>query len=98
VMTKRYARDNYQVYELWNWYKREVALQTDARIPPRYWSYDTFADGTRIEKEHRVLYRLRGDLQTAFPAPFQSGPGTLEQWLLDQQMLTRDEREVALRT
>jgi hypothetical protein len=89
VMTKRYARDNFTVYELWNWYKREVAQHTDERIPARYWAYDAFADGTKIAKQHRVLYRARSDLQAAYPAPFLSGPGTFEDWLVREGMLKR---------
>jgi hypothetical protein len=89
VMTRRYARDNYQVYELWNWYKRRVKDHTDDRIPDRYWAYDAFSDGTKIAKQHRVLYRNRGDLQAAFAAPFHSGPGTYQDWLLKEGLLER---------
>lgn len=81
TMTKRYAGRNFQVYEIWNWYKRQVALATDPRIPDRYWAYGAYADGTPIQKEHRVLYRERGDLQAAFPNPFASGPGSYQEWL-----------------
>lgn len=81
VMTKKYAGDNYPVYEIWNWYKRQVGVDTDPAIPERYWAYDAYADGTKIEKAHRVLYRQRGDLQAAFPDPFTSGRGSYRNWL-----------------
>ena len=48
VMTKRYAGDNYPVYEVWRWYKDQVSAATDPRIPARYWAYDQYADGTPI--------------------------------------------------
>jgi len=81
VMTRKYAGQNYPVYEIWNWYKRQVAAATDPRIPERWWAYDRFADGTKIEKAHRVLYRERGDLQKAFPDPFSVEGGGFAAWL-----------------
>jgi hypothetical protein len=80
-MTKRYAGRNYPVYEIWSWYKRQVTAATDAAIPARWWAYQTFTDGTPIEKAQRVIYRQRSDLQESFPNPFQSGEGSFQQWL-----------------
>ncbi len=70
VMTKRYAGDNYPVYEIWRWYKQQVTQATDPAIPQGYWAYGHYADGKPILKAERVLYRQRGDLQTAFPDPY----------------------------
>jgi hypothetical protein len=80
IMTKRYAGPNFPVYEIWHWYRREVAASTDAAIPERYWAYGAYADGAPIEKAHRVLYRERPDLQAAFPDPFRSGDGSYQAW------------------
>lgn len=82
TMTKRYARDNYPVYEIWNWYKRQIATVTEPAIPDRWWAYDAFADGTKIQKAQRWLYRTREDLQAAFPDPFAAGPGSFREWLV----------------
>ncbi|MDP3749234.1 MAG: hypothetical protein Q8Q88_19535 [Phenylobacterium sp.] len=84
LMTKKYAGDNYPVYEIWNWYKRQVANTTVTTIPDRYWAYDAYADGAKIEKSHRVLYRERTDLQAAFPDPFATGRGSYRSWLLSE--------------
>lgn len=84
VMTRKYAGDNYPVYEIWNWYKRQVAAATEGAIPDRYWAYDSYADGSKIEKDHRVLYRQRGDLREAFPDPFTAGRGSFRNWLLSE--------------
>ena len=84
VMTKKYAGPNFPVYEIWGWYKRQVAAATDAAIPQRWWAYDSYADGAPIEKPQRVLYRQRGDLQAAYPDPFAAGPGSYRQWLESQ--------------
>lgn len=81
VMTKRYAGRNFQVYEIWSWYKRQVAAATDPSIPDRYWAYGAYSDGTPIPKPHRVLYRNRADLQAAFPDPFAAGPGSFLDWV-----------------
>jgi len=82
TMTKRYARDNYPVYEIWNWYKRQIAVVTEPSIPDRWWAYDAFADGAKIQKAQRWLYRTREDLQAAFPDPFAAGPGSFREWLI----------------
>jgi hypothetical protein len=84
TMTKRYARDNFPVYEIWGWYKRQVEAATDPAIPERWWAYDAYADGAKIEKAARVVYRQRGDLQQAFPDPFASGPGSFQDWMAGQ--------------
>lgn len=81
VMTKKYAGDNFPVYEIWAWYKRQVAEVTEPGIPERYWAYGAYADGAPIEKSHRVLYRQRPDLQAAYPDPFRAGAGTYKAWL-----------------
>ncbi len=81
TMTKKYAGANFPVYEIWAWYKRQVAAATDKAIPERWWAYGAYADGQPIEKAHRLLYRQRGDLQEAFPDPFRAGEGSYQQWL-----------------
>jgi hypothetical protein len=84
VMTRRYAGTNYEVHEIWNWYKRLIARFSDARIPGRYWAYASYADGQPIQKAHRELYRARGDLREAFKDPFASGPGSYQAWLIGE--------------
>ncbi len=81
TMTKKYAGQNFPVYEIWAWYKRQVTAATEPAIPERWWAYGTYADGEPITRAHRVLYRQRGDLQAAFPDPFAAGEDTYRQWL-----------------
>jgi hypothetical protein len=85
AMTRRYAGDNFPVYELWAWYRREIAQVTDPVIPARWWAFGTYADGQPIEKAHRVLYRSRTDLQSEFPDPYAAGPGGFRAWLTENQ-------------
>jgi hypothetical protein len=70
TMTRRYARDQIVVYELWQWYRQQVAQATSPGIPEQYWAFGHFEDGTPIKRSHRLLYRDRKDLQLAFPNPF----------------------------
>lgn len=81
AMTRRYAGRNFPVYEIWSWYKRQVAAATDAAIPDRWWAFATYEDGALITKDQRVLYRDRTDLQQAFPDPFRSGGNSFQSWL-----------------
>ena len=87
LMTQRYAGDNYPVYEIWRWYKDEVAKASEASIPERYWAYDAFDDGMKIDKSYRVIYRERADLQAAFPDPFSVDGGGYRAWLAGEGLL-----------
>lgn len=70
TMTRRYAKDNIEVFELWAWYKRMIVDATDDRIPASWWHYGVYSDGEKISEEARHLYRHRKDLHAAFPDPF----------------------------
>jgi hypothetical protein len=85
AMTRRYAGDNFPVYELWSWYKREIAAATDAVIPSRWWAFGAYQDGQPIEKAHRLLYRERADLQAEFPDPYAAGPDGFRAWLMENE-------------
>ncbi|NLS08111.1 hypothetical protein HGP14_33495 [Rhizobium sp. P32RR-XVIII] len=69
-MTRRYAKDNLLVYEIWWWYSQRVLALTDQLIPERYWAYGTFVTGDIIPKQVRERYRADSSLQSAFPQPF----------------------------
>jgi len=81
VMTRRYAGDNCEIYEVWWWYREQVRRATDERIPKGWWYYGVYRDGTPIDKSTRELYRHRKDLRAAFPNPFLVGPVTLHDHL-----------------
>lgn len=87
TMTKRYAKDQVAVYELWRWYREQVAKATSKAIPDRYWAFGSYADGTPVTREHRLLYRARADLRQAFPNPFGT-PGNCAflDWLKAEQL------------
>lgn len=81
VMTARYALDNTEIYELWWWYRHQVAAASDSRIPKGWWYYGTFDNGDKIPRSVRELYREREDLREAFPEPRKTGDDSLLNWL-----------------
>jgi hypothetical protein len=83
AMTRRYAADNSEVYEIWAWYKRKVDQFSDDKISDGYWHYRHFSNHELIPKEARVLYRSRLDLQTAFQNPFEASGYSFYRWLLE---------------
>jgi hypothetical protein len=89
TMTRRYAKDQIAVYELWRWYRLQVTQATSPEIPSRYWAFGQYEDGTPIERSHRLLYRQRDDLQAAFPDPFAGGGRDgFAGWLSAEGLLT----------
>ncbi|MCU9849236.1 hypothetical protein OEZ60_14625 [Defluviimonas sp. WL0024] len=84
TMTERYAKDNFEVHEVWAWYRREVERFTDQLIPKGWWYYGIFRDGSPIPKSARELFRDRADLQKAFPNPFKTD---FREWLVKNTKL-----------
>jgi hypothetical protein len=85
AMTRRYAGDNFPVYELWSWYRREIAVATDPAIPKGWWAFGAYKDGRPIVKAHRVLYPSRSDRQAEFPDPYAAGPSGFRAWLVENE-------------
>ena len=79
TMTERYAGANFEIMEVWHWYKRAIAANDVPGVPPGYWHYANFADGTPIPYAARVLYRQRPDLVRHFQDPFD--PAGFRAWI-----------------
>lgn len=93
VMTRRYARDNKEIYELWWWYRQAVQKFSTSGIPKGWWYYGTFDNGVKIPKSVRELYRERLDLRAAFPNPFASGLNSFHDWLrAETNLLTEPDK------
>lgn len=83
AMTSRYAKDNIEVYELWEWYKHQIdSLSKDIVMPKDYWFYGKFDDGSEITSEMRKIYRMRNDVEKVFPTPFDHKG--FKNWYLDK--------------
>ena len=74
------AGDQAKGAELVRWYRRETRVRHAERPGQAGWGFATFADGMAIQPEQRWVYRLRGDLQRAYPDPFASAPGGYQDW------------------
>ena len=65
--------DNRSANMLIDWYRaRTKALSEDTSAE---WRLGSFSNGQPIEDVHRAIYRVRRDLQEAFPDPFLVVPG-----------------------
>ena len=81
AMTRKYGAENFEVYEIWRWYRAQVRAQTDPAIPDGWWAYGRYDDGTPITAVDRRTYRARADLQARFPDPFAAGGESYRRWL-----------------
>jgi hypothetical protein len=74
IMATKYAGDNPAVMGLIAWYKRRSAEVSDKLVEGTPWAFGTFDNGEKITWEHRIIYRMRKDLQETFPDPFHVVP------------------------
>lgn len=72
AMARTYAPDNTAVSDLIRWYEDANLGGTDDRIKNAKWAYGTFGNGRPVTTAHRLVYRMRKDLQEAFPNPFEA--------------------------
>ena len=68
IMTTKYGGDNPAVMALVRWYK--ASIQTEDRARRTRWAFECFSTGVSITPQHRRIYRMRKDLQEAYPDPF----------------------------
>ncbi len=80
-MIEKNARENTEVMELWNWYKRTLKDSSISEIPNGYWHYGCFDNGVKIPKAARVFFRERADLRKYFEDPFITGGDSFFSWL-----------------
>lgn len=72
VMAQRYAADSPVIFEMIDWYEKSIAVAADDPLSKHQWAFAHFDDGELISKLQRRVYRMRTDLQAAFPDPFVS--------------------------
>lgn len=68
------------VRDLLKWYKQATKPIGKEALARGAWALGAFDDGEQILIEQRLVYRLRGDLQEAFPNPYAAGPGSYAGW------------------
>jgi len=73
TMLEIYGRQSPAVQQFLAWYLRRCDEEGQGAIGETPWAMGRYADGTPVAREHRLLYRLRADLQQAFPDPYAVG-------------------------
>ncbi len=69
LMVAKYAGRSLSIAKrLIDWYARETGGGVRGAAMP--WAFGSYSDGTPIGQAERVLYRMRVDLQQAYPDPF----------------------------
>lgn len=94
-MTEKYAGENVEIIEIWNWYKRAIADVSCPGIPKGYWHYGAFANGENIPKAARILFRNRSDIFSTFDDPYATHNDSFYAWLnrFEPAILQGDGRE-----
>ncbi len=72
LMAVKHMSGNAALEQLLQWYSElndETMRDPLARKP---WAFGVFTNGEKIIKQQRLVYRLRADLRSAFPDPFDS--------------------------
>lgn len=81
TMLDIYGRQSPTVQRFLAWYLKRCDEEGQAQIGDTPWAWGTYADGTPITRDERLLYRLRADLQEAFPNPYAiAGDGGYRAW------------------
>ncbi len=80
VMLGLYGKASPALFDLRQWYIAECERMGQSELGRLPCVYSRFDNGQPITKVHRVLYRERGDLQTAFPDPFDTRDVNRSYW------------------
>jgi len=66
----RYVKKGDCLFELWDWYGRQLKIHGQDDFSRIEWKYDRFNGGLKITQEMRQLYREKKKLQKTYPFPF----------------------------
>jgi hypothetical protein len=80
AMLEVYGKQSPVVQQFLAWYLKRCDEEGQSQIGDTAWAWGTYADGTPIALDERVLYRLRPDLKQAFPDPYRAGVGSYLEW------------------
>jgi hypothetical protein len=73
LMLRKYAPDSQILFDMRRWYIAECEKNGQSQCGEIPYGYANFESGEAISQAHRDLYRVRVDLQRAFPNPFLQG-------------------------
>ena len=81
TMLAVYGKESPLLTTLREWYIEACERHGQSVLGSQPCRYDFFSDGTRIERDYRLLYRAREDLQASYPNPYEvSGPHCYKAW------------------
>ncbi len=69
-MLMKYASNQTVAHELWDTYGKELRAEGQGDTRYKGWCYGIFGNGETIPVEAREFYRIRSDVQKAFPDPY----------------------------
>lgn len=69
-MLDKYGKSMPILITLREWYQNRCRELDEAGLGDLPWRYDFYDNGFKIKPEHRLIYRMRKDLEDAFPNPF----------------------------
>ncbi len=79
-MLKRYASNQEIAHQLWDTYGKDLSAEGQGSVR-KDWFYGQFENGEPIPPKARQLYRVREDLQKAFPQPYRmTEPSYISWW------------------
>ncbi len=70
AMLNKYGSAMPVLYDLREWYIAESKRMGQDEFGVLPWRYGSFDNGATVTKEHRRVYRDRGDVRAAFPNPY----------------------------
>ncbi|KIL38723.1 hypothetical protein SD70_24655 [Gordoniibacillus kamchatkensis] len=73
VMASKYQGTNRALMSLLEWYEKAETQDPITSSTP--WAFGFFDNNEKITKQHRLIYRLRPDLQKAYQNPYQVSEG-----------------------
>jgi hypothetical protein len=71
IMSTKYGGNNVAIKSLVEWYEKQATTYRDRQVESAPWAFGSFSNGAPITKNHRLVYRLRRDLQDNYPNPFE---------------------------
>jgi O-antigen biosynthesis protein len=69
-MVDKYGKTMPTLTKLREWYRERCRDLDNLKFSDMPWRYDSFDNGQKIKPGHRLIYRMRKDLEDAFPNPF----------------------------
>jgi GT2 family glycosyltransferase/glycosyltransferase involved in cell wall biosynthesis len=86
-MLDKYGKTMPSLIKLREWYHQRCRDLDSSGFAEMRWRYDFYDNGFRIKPEHRLIYRMRKDLEDAFPTPFTTTSSTKSfyRWIANNQ-------------